>query len=54
MDYALVSLIFKLMYWYAPFERLASKLRYPSYAESGGGLWTPLAIDESTGIAEWY
>jgi len=54
MDYALTSLIFELMYWYAPFERLASRLRYPSYAESGGDLWTPLAIDENTGIVEWY
>jgi len=54
IDYALASLLFELMYWYAPFERLASKLRYPSYTEPRGGLWTPLAIDEKTGVAEWY
>jgi len=54
IDYALASHLFELLYWYVPFERLASKLRYPSYAESGRGLWTPLAIDESTGIVEWY
>jgi len=54
MDHALASLIFELMYWYTPFERLASKLRYPSYTESGGGLWTPLAIGDNTGVVEWY
>jgi len=54
MDYALASYLFELLYWYAPFERLASKLRYPSYAEPERGLWTPLAIDENTEIVEWY
>jgi len=54
IDFALASQLFELMYWYAPFEYLVSKLRYPGYIESKRNLWTPLIIDKDTGIVEWY
>jgi len=54
IDFALASQLSELIYWYAPFEYLASKLRYPGYIESKRNLWTPLTIDKDTGIVEWY